>query len=626
MKNKLIKLTALTLSVVALASCGETARARINNGNESLTNAKVAVDGNTLSTIFNTIYQDSSYASSIKEMFNEQLAENYLGKYEFRYNKNLDAYFVDLKIDDNTYWSDSSDTQKGDFIKSHKAYWNWEDTGIAVTFEGSYDSTKLDKYKERIEYICNLAFSEVMSNIYTNWITGTYEKDNRFYETLFARNVASQLYAINTQDGGEESAANVSKLYINPSYSFDNVQNNNSTTTTILADDSTLEGYSYGILVDDKYNGITDNGIANIYSGDGQLLHLYRYVDYINATIMPTIQTNLLVEQYIVENQYPTIGITQQRKIAYIEISDNDDKKAKSLLLNYADQYLKDLQESTVDFTIASDAWKGINYDEDDIGTNVLTDIAKIIADATFGDVTDKCPNENFTEHGTYICGENLDHYSYYKGSKYASIINDYSKLTTNPSSNDSSLYSSFTSINSKTYKPNQGLKIKVDSLAAENYVTEKWGTKSDFSSLPSDLTSKLFSFGIVREIQEASTSTTPIDKQYLKQFQAGGVSFLKRDTYSTTNDYDSIIWENDGKYYIVAVYDCVASTIITKSSTNNDMSKIEKTARRAGYTLASGSTFTSDALEYYIKKSEIVYFDQKVYDYFKEQFADLFD
>ncbi len=625
MKNKLIKLTALTLSVVALASCGETARARINNGSEPLTSAQVAVDGNTLATIFNTIYQDSSYASSIKEMFNEQLSENYLGKYEFRYDKANENYYVDLKIDSNTYWSTANTEAKSNFIKSHKAYWNWEDTGIAVTFESSFDSSKLDKYNERIEYICNLAFSETMSYIYTNWITGTYEKDNKYYETLFARNVASQLYPINTKDGGEESDENISKLYVNPSYSYDDVQQYYSTDTTRLADGSELEDYSYAILVDDKYNGITDEGIRNIYSGEYQLLHLYRYVDYINATIMPTIQTNLLVEEYIVENQYPTIGITQQRKIAYIEISDNDDKKAKSLLLNYADKYLSTFTGSTVDFTIASDAWKGINYEELP-GLNVLEGTAKDIADATFGELTNKCPNENFTDAGTYICGEALDHYSYYKGSKYASIINDYSKLTTNPSSNDSSLYSSFTSINSKSYDPDEGLKIKVDSLAAENYVTTKWGTKSDFSSLPSDLTSKLFSFGIVREIQEASKSTTAIDKQYLKQFNAGGVSFLKRDTYSTTNEYDSIIWENDGKYYIVAVYDCVASTIITKSSTNSDMSAIEKIARRAGYTLASGSTFTTDALEYYIKQSEIVYFDQKVYDYFKENFADLFD
>ena len=55
-------------------------------------------------------------------------------------------------------------------------------------------------------------------------------------------------------------------------------------------------------------------------------------------------------------------------------------------------------------------------------------------------------------------------------------------------------------------------------------------------------------------------------------------------------------------------------------------MTNLEQIARRAGYTLAKGSTFSSDALEYYVSEAEIVYFDQKVYDYFKSTFPDIFD
>ena len=266
---------------------------------------------------------------------------------------------------------------------------------------------------------------------------------------------------------------------------------------------------------------------------------------------MPTIQNTLLVEQYMIENQYPTIGITQQRKIEYIEISDNDDKKAKSLLTNFVLDYAKNVEANqTLDFSVASRAWKGIlNNAEYTLGTH-----EKNIAEKTFGVSTNENPNVNITASGTYVEGEAKNAYSYYKGSKYASLIKDYSKLTTNPLTNDSSLYSSFTTINSRSYSPKEGLKIKTDSLAAENYVTQKWGTKSDFSGLPSDITSKLFSFGIIREIADSKTSTTPIDRQYLKQFKAGGVSFLKKDTYTTTNEADSIIWEDSGKFYIVAV------------------------------------------------------------------------
>ena len=629
MKKNFIALTALVLGFVALTSCDSTAKVKLNNGSEQLTTSSVAVDGDSLETLFNKIYSDSSFSTTIKEMFSEQLSYNILGQYEFRYDKTTDKYSVDLIIDSNNgtnvYWSNASFDNKKTFIENHKAYWNWVDTGISITFEEkpNITSTSIATYDERIDQITELAFNQVINEVYTNWCSGTYRKDDKYYEVLFARNVADQLYPLNDKDGNVISDAEIQKLYSNPDYSFDKVQNHKGAEKTYLVNETELDEYSYGLLVDDKYDAITEEGMKNIYEGENKLVHLYRYVDYINKTIMPTIQNTLLVEQYMIENQYPTIGITQQRKIEYIEISDNDDKKAKSLLTNFVLDYAKNVEANqTLDFSVASRAWKGIlNNAEYTLGTH-----EKNIAEKTFGVSTNENPNVNITASGTYVEGEAKNAYSYYKGSKYASLIKDYSKLTTNPLTNDSSLYSSFTTINSRSYSPKEGLKIKTDSLAAENYVTQKWGTKSDFSGLPSDITSKLFSFGIIREIADSKASTTPIDRQYLKQFKAGGVSFLKKDTYTTTNEADSIIWEDSGKFYIVAVYDCVASTLITKTTTNDNMTNIEQIARRAGYTLAKGSTFSSDALEYYVSEAEIVYFDQKVYDYFKSTFPDIFD
>lgn len=625
MKSKLTKVTTLLLGFLALTSCGTTAKAKLENGDEQITTSSVKVDGDTLETLFGKIYGDSNFSSTIKEMFTKELAINALGEYVFKYDQNQDTYSVDLKIDDSKYWSTASNEEKSNFIKGHKAYWNWEDTGISITFEEESKAEKLNEYETRIANIEKIVMDDIISEVYTSWCSGTYRKDDRYYEVLFARNVADQLYSLNNKDGSVLSSAEIAKLYSNPNYSFDKVQNHNSSDKTYLVNGTELNDYSYGLIVDDKYDGISEEGMANIYTGQNKLIHLYRYVDYINETLMPTIQNNLLVEQYIIENQYPSIGITQQRKVEYIEINDNDDKKAKTLLTNFAQDYLTTLPASdSLDFSVASRAWKGIlnNDNEFPLGT-----VAKGIADKTFGEAKKDCPNSNINKtSGKYIEGEDLDTYSYYKGSKYAQLINDYAKLTTNPLTNDATLYSSFTSINSKTYKANEGLKIKTDSLAAENYITQKWGTKSDFSSLPSDATSKLFSFGIVRELNEAKTSSASIDKQYLKSFVPGGVTFLKKDTYTTTNDVDSIIWENSGKFYIIAVYDCVASTLINKTGANDDMKKIEEVARLAGYTLSKGSTFTNDAIEYYVNTAEIVYFDQKVYDYFKSTFPDLFD
>jgi len=633
-KNKLLSLVAFTACLATLASCDYTARTRYANKDEKIAETTVEVDGNTMETLFKKIYSDSSYSSDIKDMFNEQIAINNLGEYQFRYEKSTDTYSVDLIIgqdanNNDIFYSEATNEQKQSFLSEHKAYWNWEDTGISITLEDKFDSTLMSQYDARIQEICTLAFDQVIQEVFTTWCGGSYRNDDRYYEILFAKDVSDKLYNLNDEDGNALPNEELTKLYVSPDYSFESVQGKNSPEVTQLMDGTTLDGFSYGLLVDDSYD--LANNSTNIYKGEKRLIHLYRYVDYINATIMPTIQSNLLVEQYIFENQYPSVGITQQRKIAYIEISDNDSKKAKSLLTNYAEQYLSKLaKDEEIDFSIASDAWKAINISTTTEYPNSykLKGTTLQISKDTFGEATTDCPNKNFVE-GTskYIDGKDLNAYSYYEGSKYASIINDYAKLTTNPSSNDSSTYTSFTSINSRTYTPIQGLKVKTDSLAAENYITaKKWGLKSDFSSLPSDVTSKLFNYQLVSEVSSSKKSDKAYDGQYLKSFTAGGVTFLKKDTYSKTDEYDSIIWSDSDKYYIIAVYDCVASGLIMKSSTNDDMSEIESKARMAGYTLASGSTFTNDAIEHYIAESEIIYFDQKVYDYFVETFPDVFD
>ena len=139
MKKNLIALTALVLGFVALTSCDSTAKVKLNNGSEQLTTSSVAVDGDSLETLFNKIYSDSSFSTTIKEMFSEQLSYNILGQYEFRYDKTTDKYSVDLIIDSNNgtnvYWSNASFDNKKTFIENHKAYWNWVDTGISITFE-----------------------------------------------------------------------------------------------------------------------------------------------------------------------------------------------------------------------------------------------------------------------------------------------------------------------------------------------------------------------------------------------------------------------------------------------------------------------------------------------------------
>ena len=53
---------------------------------------------------------------------------------------------------------------------------------------------------------------------------------------------------------------------------------------------------------------------------------------------------------------------------------------------------------------------------------------------------------------------------------------------------------------------------------------------------------------------------------------------------------------------------------------------KIETNAREAAYTLASGSTYTTNAMIYYLEQCNINYHDQDVYDYFVSTYPRLFE
>ena len=100
----------------------------------------------------------------------------------------------------------------------------------------------------------------------------------------------------------------------------------------------------------------------------------------------------------------------------------------------------------------------------------------------------------------------------------------------------------------------------------------------------------------------------------------------LRKDTYSNLNE--SVLWEESGSYYVVEVEDIITpdSTAITENLTAEQKVKIETNAREAAYTLASGSTYTTNAMIYYLEQCNINYHDQDVYDYFVSTYPRLFE
>lgn len=607
-------LACLALSSLLMTSCSTNdASANITNPDDPIIEG-VTVDGNTLKDIYDTIKNGDSYTSDVKTMLTYEISKNYFGTYELSTSGEISLKEYDGK----------SNSEKVDFIKKHKAYWNWNAAGIRVTFEDAESVTEanLPSYETRIQSFKDLIKKQIVTKLFTNISSGTYSKNNRFFEILYAKELMDGINIVYKKDGTTELSREQmfadTRALSNENY---NLEGYTPTEGSYLKTGEFAEG----IIIGSNYD--VNKSIDNIINGDTALIHLGHYVDYVNNTMLPDIVNNLLTEQYILENQYSAIGRTQQRKIEVLSVEDNDSKRAYTLLREFFKQYASSLTSTDINFDIATNAWKGI-YDDLETEQNALS---KSIATATFGAATSEWQNNkvDIEKNPSYIDGKANNYYKYYKNSKYGELIKSYSTLTDNPSTNDTTNYTSFTSINSKSYLPEEGKNIKLDGIRAEDYINYRWGTKTDFSDLSDDAKTKLFSYSIISEIDRVKDATSAVNWQYLRTFQPGGVSFLKKDGGDLLYPYDSVIWSNADKtkYSVIAVYDYISPSTTTSGTdtTPEELNEIESIAREAGYTIASGTTYTTDALEYYVDNSNLTFFDQKVYDYFVEQFPDIF-
>jgi len=610
MKNKL-RLGLVILSTGVLVSSCSKVSAQLKNGDDPIVvdnnNNKVEVEQNTINKIFNSIKTEDTYTTSVQELLIEGLSNAYIGTYKV--NSQGNVYIEELG-------ENASDTKILEFVKDHKFYWNWVSTSTSVQYEEEFNESNLNDYKERINAYIELVQKEIVKTIYNEAVVSTYMKNNKFYESLYAKSLYDKMYKIYDANG---SKIDVNLLYENPDYK---------------SGENELKfkeaGFTFGKLITRVYDPEKDYKmiIEGEEEGEEPLLHLYHYVDYINNSIIPDITSDLLTTSYIFEKQYQSIGRTQSRHLNFVKIADSEANKAEQMLTEYVDKYLQYETESNVNYDSLIEAWIGnhnsINDPEDETLDLEIKEEAKKLADAVYGEEITKIDSEFIS----YIDGKAGEDYPYYDGSLYGDIIKDYSHLTNNPITNDTSLYSSFTSIGDLPFTPEDGLNEKIEELSTTSYVTNKWGNSGTFDLGDTNIVTNLFSYGLASEFVTAKDSDTTfaVDGYYLKQFSVGGPTFLKKTSYS--NPIDSIIWNNDSDYYIIEVVDQVSLSTLALSSDASDEERktIENYARQIGYTIAQDGTYTSNAVLYYLEQSNINYYDQDVYDYFEETYPDLFE
>lgn len=630
MKKKALLLT-LATSTLLLSSCGKIS-ADFPNENDPLTNSTIELDHNTLKVIYDSIKNSDNYESDVSSILTAAIAKEVIGDFKLIEDDTNGYRIVLTGYDVKEDGSATTDAEKTAFIESHPAYNNWEVSGYKLTLAETAPSTI--EFEARLTSIKNIIESQVITSLWNEANATDYKRNNRFYEVLFARHVYEQLYTVNIPASELTGTTLEEVLYTNPTYTD---HYNEGEHGEFYGFNDTVEdfhGLTNGVLIDGTYNTTTKDGREKIK----EVLHINYYLDYINNTILPGIIENLLVEQYIFEQQYTAIGNTQSRKVNYISITDNSEKDANAFLTSFIKGYIISKDETKQNlstdekFDIASTAWKGIDFE---IAQNAS---AEAMADERFGPSTTENPSNGLDGHNgensyesyyaTYDSTEaNLKYFKYYENTEFADLIEQYSTLTNDPDTNNATNYETFTTIDSHNYDPVVGFTIKTDELIVKDFTTSGWQTR-DASSLPDAIKNKLYSFSFVNEWNSTLETDNSFVGTYIYEDPVTQRKYLRKDSFSTTED--SLLWNDGDNYYIVEIDDIVTPSLvsITNDGEQSQEEKVEREnkARTIGYSLASSDTYTTNAITYYLEQCNINYHDQDVYDYFNTTYPDLFD
>lgn len=597
------KLSLLSLAAVSLllTSCGSEVYPGISDDITVSENSVLTLED--VEYIYEKLHDSSTTGSEVRDLILARYAVGLIGNYKLN-----DSGEITLEG-----WDDKNDSEKLTFVKEHKIYWDKVETEEGSNIFEPKEPTELTQtIKDRVDLIKSVIKTKVVETIYSEANDTSYKVDNYFYEYKYAR---VKYETSKVGDFSEDLSASGAKNIYSKEWEkeFTEVSEDYPFTNKILIDNT--------VTTDDLSSIIGTNN-----SSKTPVLHIGLYSDYVNRDIIPDILNTLLVEQYILDNQYTTLSRTQARKVNYISISTDTSNvnNARRLIETFIEDYIVGKEEDKIDFKVLQDAWIGNVFDFD---TNAVLDdkqnAYQLLVDSDFELIKTHAETNPLLykdKETTYIDGEKEHHF--FKNTEYGSLMLDYAKINTDANDSDSKTQqSSFT--NSGEYSIAKGLEIKTNSLKTNDYTVNDWGTKDNgLSSLPSAISDILFKYNV--------SIDTPTDTSEFKRsdyvVEESGHYFLKKQDAQSEQLIDSIVLRDSSTFYIVEIEDAISQSKLTLGSDAYSTIEKEEIAREIGYTMASGDTYKNSAYLYYLEQLDIQYHDQSIYDYMLETYPDLFE
>ncbi len=486
--------------------------------------------------------------------------------------------------------AENDDTKIKAFIDSHKAvYWNEKKATLDGT-EVTEDEFLATKFEKKVD--------EIRKARFLNFYNSLNEKIN---ETFYTQ-ITSKDYNDTT---GKFEEKRLAMAHYSEGYSIDV---NNSELTW-------KEGY--------VTTSLKKEDVSSLISFDG------RYDDYIERNIMKTVYKDKLVEQYLLDNNYSTLGRAYGRKVNIIKLTRDDKNKElpSKLLKAYATNYIEAGKD--IDFETVANAWRGFRgvelKDGHLVAIPLSDDEVELLKAAGLEEKT--ITNEDGTTYSTGIFEETQFGQLV---EKYTNAIAAEGKRSDYRTDEENTAWNDLTSNGTRSIET--GFNIKLAELALNDYTTDGWYVKNGgLTDLPDAIRNRLFNINVSNELDKVTDSYTYNQTDYLRK--VGSHYFLTPAASEAGDNYNYIIY-NESSSYIIEVEEAVSTSklnidgkdsyVVNKKG--NDPLFSETIAHKLAETLGTKDSYINNAYSSYIEEYSLVYHDSTIYDYFKEKYPELFE
>ena len=622
MRKNIIKISALALlGAFTLTSCSDDVIAKpAGYGDDN--SPVVTIEGNSnkiYNNNFTDIYdaiRDGSLPQDVLNTLLYQYAVSIFGNYNAvtaaRISEEKNPFGeVTLKAAVNSYKNgDKSVADK--FIKEHSAFWTKDKAGNRVDDQNKVvteDAAPSESEYARLNQKWETIEKRIAEKMYSAISGGSYSDRNVFYEERYLRALANDIENnVRAIEPGTEMFSGILTSAVEDYDVF------TATTENMKHEQDFIlhrKNYQSNYKLDETETKDQD-------------------ATYVEDKLIPDIYRQLLVEQYILDESYDTLGRTSARNIDVLSIAKNTNYNlgANDLMNTFVkDTIFDDARTADIDldaFKVVSNAWVGA-----------------FMADADYATT----PEYALFSKAVPTYEKNEGGYRYFQGTAYGDMIEELKKIDANPKlSENESTYT-----NSNAYPVSVGKEIKTRELKLKDYTSTGWYIKSvGVSSLPDTIKNQLFDINVANALSGDKcveyafengswvTNEEPGKTNLINVVgKVKGQYFLRNTSRIAGTDVENdILFENDGTYYVVLVKDAIKSKSLNKASLaelegqalQDAAETLERYVNEIVQIVAGNDTYQTLSKKHWIKKMDLKHHDSKVYEFFKTTFPELFE